>query len=60
MMFLKVTVTELNHRCSDIQGENREIQKQLRDCHVLLVAENLDPGDWFLPVCWVMSPNKWR
>ncbi|KAA0722522.1 hypothetical protein E1301_Tti011897 [Triplophysa tibetana] len=40
---MKVTVTQLNHRCTDIQGENREIQKQLRDCHVLLVAENLDP-----------------
>lgn len=40
---MKETVTELNHRCSDLQGENGEIQKQLRDCHVLLVAENLDP-----------------
>lgn len=44
-MFLKETVTELELRCTDLQGENREIQKQLRDCHVLLVAENLDPGD---------------
>lgn len=44
-MFLKETVTELELRCTDLQGENLEIQKQLRDCHVLLVAENLDPGD---------------
>ncbi|XP_051561130.1 small kinetochore-associated protein-like [Myxocyprinus asiaticus] len=40
---MKETVSELEQRCADIQGENREIQKQLRDCHVLLVAENLDP-----------------
>ncbi|KAI2668721.1 Small kinetochore-associated protein [Labeo rohita] len=42
---MKETVTELEQRCTDLQGENREIQKQLRDCHVLLVAENLDPGE---------------
>lgn len=40
---MKETVTELELRCTDLQGENLEIQKQLRDCHVLLVAENLDP-----------------
>ncbi|KAK7166624.1 hypothetical protein R3I93_006393 [Phoxinus phoxinus] len=40
---MKETVTELELRCTDLQGENREIHKQLRDCHVLLVAENLDP-----------------
>lgn len=58
-MFLKGTVTELNHQCSDITGENREIQKQLRDCHVLLVAENLDPGDCFLPVFCIISFKAW-
>ncbi|XP_039507476.1 small kinetochore-associated protein isoform X1 [Pimephales promelas] len=41
---MKETVTELELRCTDLQGENREIQKQLRDCHVLLVAEKLDPA----------------
>ncbi|NP_001122246.1 small kinetochore-associated protein [Danio rerio] len=40
---MKDTVTELEQRCTDLQGENREIQKQLRDCHILLVAEKLDP-----------------
>lgn len=44
-MFLKETMTELEQRCTDLQGENREFQKQLRDCHVLLVAEKLDPGE---------------
>ncbi|XP_042586083.1 uncharacterized protein LOC109081867 isoform X2 [Cyprinus carpio] len=40
---MKGTVTKLEHRCTDLHGENQEIQKQLRDCHVLLVAEKLDP-----------------
>uniref|UniRef100_A0A8C2CUK1 Kinetochore localized astrin (SPAG5) binding protein n=1 Tax=Cyprinus carpio TaxID=7962 RepID=A0A8C2CUK1_CYPCA len=40
---IKGTVTKLEHRCTDLHGENQEIQKQLRDCHVLLVAEKLDP-----------------
>lgn len=47
-MFLKETMTELEQRCTDLQGENREFQKQLRDCHVLLVAEKLDPGEDFI------------
>ncbi|TRY81511.1 hypothetical protein DNTS_009919 [Danionella cerebrum] len=42
---MKGTVAELEQRCTDLQGENREIQKQLHDCHVLLVAEKLDPGE---------------
>lgn len=36
----------LEQRCSDLQENNIEIKKQLRDCHVLLIAENLDPGNF--------------
>lgn len=56
-MFLKGTVTDLEQRCTDLQGENREIQKQLRDCHVLLVAESLDPGYNLFELCWI---DTWR
>ncbi|XP_058236415.1 small kinetochore-associated protein [Hemibagrus wyckioides] len=40
---LKENVFVLEQRCSDLQESNTEIKKQLSDCHVLLIAENLDP-----------------
>ncbi|XP_017312339.1 small kinetochore-associated protein [Ictalurus punctatus] len=40
---LKENVSVLEQRCSDLQENNTEIKKQLRDCHVLLIEENLDP-----------------
>ncbi|XP_033991545.1 small kinetochore-associated protein isoform X2 [Trematomus bernacchii] len=36
-------VAELELQYSDIDKENVEVQKNLRDCHVLLVAANIDP-----------------
>ncbi|XP_064847224.1 uncharacterized protein LOC135557661 isoform X2 [Oncorhynchus masou masou] len=36
-------VAQLEQRCSDLQGTNADVQKQLKDCHVLLVARNIDP-----------------
>ncbi|KAI9531516.1 hypothetical protein NQZ68_040363 [Dissostichus eleginoides] len=36
-------VAELELQYSDIEKENVEVQKNLRDCHVLLVAANIDP-----------------
>ncbi|TSK17767.1 hypothetical protein Baya_1147 [Bagarius yarrelli] len=42
---LKETVSGLEQRCSDLQENNTDIRKQLSDCHVLLIAENLDPGE---------------
>ncbi|XP_062866676.1 small kinetochore-associated protein [Trichomycterus rosablanca] len=40
---LKESVALLEERCSNLQDENAGIKKQLRDCHVLLIAEKLDP-----------------
>ncbi|MCI4393564.1 hypothetical protein PGIGA_G00158910 [Pangasianodon gigas] len=40
---LKENVSVLEQRCSDLQENNTELKKQLSDCHVLLIAENLDP-----------------
>ncbi|XP_060754590.1 small kinetochore-associated protein [Neoarius graeffei] len=40
---LKENMSVLEQRCSDLQENNIEIKKQLRDCHALLIAENLDP-----------------
>lgn len=37
----------LEQQCHDLQENNTEVRKQLRDCHVLLIAENLDPGSLF-------------
>ncbi|KAK6297472.1 hypothetical protein J4Q44_G00320550 [Coregonus suidteri] len=36
-------VAQLEQRYSDLQGTNADIQKQLKDCHALLVAGNIDP-----------------
>lgn len=36
----------LEQHCADLQESNTEIKKQLGDCHVLLIAQNLDPGDF--------------
>uniref|UniRef100_A0A673WZR8 Kinetochore localized astrin (SPAG5) binding protein n=1 Tax=Salmo trutta TaxID=8032 RepID=A0A673WZR8_SALTR len=36
-------VAQLEQQYSDLQGTNADIQKQLKDCHVLLVAGNIDP-----------------
>ncbi|KAL0967548.1 hypothetical protein UPYG_G00253640 [Umbra pygmaea] len=33
----------LQQQCIDLKGTNAEVQKQLKDCHVLLVAGNIDP-----------------
>ncbi|KAF4075011.1 hypothetical protein AMELA_G00229840 [Ameiurus melas] len=40
---LKENVSVLEQRCSDLQENNTDIKKQLRDCHELLIVENLDP-----------------
>ncbi|KAJ8009169.1 hypothetical protein DPEC_G00086110 [Dallia pectoralis] len=47
---LQKKLTETQQKCAlleqqnnDLQGSNANIQKQLKDCHVLLVAENIDP-----------------
>ncbi|KAI5619631.1 hypothetical protein C0J50_20810 [Silurus asotus] len=40
---LKESVSVLEQRCSDLQENNSGMKKQLRDCHALLIAENLDP-----------------
>ncbi|XP_033932368.1 small kinetochore-associated protein [Pseudochaenichthys georgianus] len=36
-------VAELELQYSDIETENVEVKKNLRDCHVLLVVANIDP-----------------
>ncbi|XP_026173798.1 small kinetochore-associated protein isoform X2 [Mastacembelus armatus] len=36
-------VAELELQFSDLQTEKAEVQKKLRDCHVLLVAAKIDP-----------------
>ncbi|KAM9551179.1 uncharacterized protein ACWYII_026986 isoform 1-T2 [Salvelinus alpinus] len=36
-------VAQLEQQYSDLQGTNADVQKQLKDCHVLLVAGNIDP-----------------
>ncbi|XP_055741051.1 uncharacterized protein LOC129825188 isoform X2 [Salvelinus fontinalis] len=36
-------VSQLEQQYSDLQGTNADVQKQLKDCHVLLVAGNIDP-----------------
>ncbi|XP_072513735.1 small kinetochore-associated protein isoform X2 [Salminus brasiliensis] len=40
---IKEYVAVLEQQCSDVQEENTEIKKKLRDCHGLLIAEKLDP-----------------
>ncbi|XP_076838785.1 small kinetochore-associated protein [Brachyhypopomus gauderio] len=40
---IKEYVADLEQQCHDLQDESNEIKKQLRDCHVLLIAEKLDP-----------------
>ncbi|XP_026861940.2 small kinetochore-associated protein [Electrophorus electricus] len=40
---MKECVADLEQRCRDLQDENSEIKKQLRDCHALLILEKLDP-----------------
>ncbi|KAK2855967.1 hypothetical protein Q5P01_004702 [Channa striata] len=36
-------VAELELQFSDLEKENAEVQKNLKDCHILLVAEKIDP-----------------
>ncbi|XP_036418362.1 small kinetochore-associated protein [Colossoma macropomum] len=40
---MKEYVAVLEQRCSDVQEENSEINKKLRDCHALIIAEHIDP-----------------
>ncbi|XP_062324463.1 small kinetochore-associated protein isoform X1 [Osmerus eperlanus] len=39
----KQRMAQLEQQCSDLKGENGNFQKELKDCHVLLVAGNIDP-----------------
>lgn len=39
----KQRVVQLEQENRDLQGEKEDIQKRLKDCHVLLVAGNIDP-----------------
>ncbi|KAK5879802.1 hypothetical protein CesoFtcFv8_022887 [Champsocephalus esox] len=41
--FNRERVAELELQYSDIETENVEVKKNLRDCHVLLVVANIDP-----------------
>ncbi|CAL8314651.1 unnamed protein product [Lota lota] len=46
-------VTELGLQCKDLEKENADIQKRLKDCHVILVAGKIDPvlGDAIAQPC---------
>ncbi|KAI4894616.1 hypothetical protein NFI96_027381, partial [Prochilodus magdalenae] len=39
-------VAVLEQRCSDMQAENTELKKNLQDCHALIIAERIDPGNF--------------
>ncbi|XP_014000087.1 uncharacterized protein isoform X1 [Salmo salar] len=39
----QLKVAQLEQQYSDLQGTNADIKKRLKDCHVLLVAGNIDP-----------------
>lgn len=45
MYFGQKRVTELEQQYSDLEREKTDVQKHLTDCHVLLVAANIDPGE---------------
>ncbi|XP_029903365.1 small kinetochore-associated protein isoform X2 [Myripristis murdjan] len=36
-------VAELELQCTDLEKENADVQRRLKDCHVLLVAKQMDP-----------------
>ncbi|XP_074541705.1 small kinetochore-associated protein [Halichoeres trimaculatus] len=36
-------VAELELQCNDLEKENARVEKNLKDCHVLLVAAKIDP-----------------
>lgn len=45
---LQLKVAQLEQQYSDLQGTNADIKKRLKDCHVLLVAGNIDPGNHYI------------
>lgn len=42
-------VAELELQFSDLEKENAGLQKNLKDCHALLVAAKIDPGEYVSP-----------
>ena len=46
LVVLQQRVAELELQFSDIEKENTDVQRNLKNCHVLLVAANIDPGEY--------------
>lgn len=46
LVTLQQKVAELELQFSGLEKENAEVRKNLKDCHVLLVAANIDPGSY--------------
>lgn len=40
---------ELELQFSDLEKENAGVQKNLKDCHALLVTAKIDPGEYVSP-----------
>lgn len=49
LVILQQRVAELELQYSHLEKENTEVQKNLKDCHVLLVSANIDPGEYVSP-----------
>lgn len=47
-LILQLKVAQLEQQYSDLQGTNADIKKHLKDCHALLVAGNIDPGNHYI------------
>ena len=47
---LQQRVTDLELQFNDLEKENAEVQKNLKDCLVLLVAAKIDPGEYASPI----------
>lgn len=65
MFLLQQRVAELELQFSDLEKENTEVQKNLKDCHVLLVSAKIDPGEYvaqfFLCVfVGLLSVQAWK
>ena len=48
-LILQQRVAELELQFSNLEKENVGLQSNLKDCHVLLVASKIDPGEFVPP-----------
>lgn len=46
---LQQRMMDLQQQHSELEKENAGLQKNLKDCHILLIAAKVDPGEFVLP-----------